>query len=84
MDKEIKRKLYAEILDMPKTFGRYNVPVILDKLLAVDDMTEEDLAKKAEEARLKEIADLEVKKAEAEAFIAEATTKLSVLTTKVK
>lgn len=78
---ETTKKLFAKILaDNQKTpFSRLNIEKVVNELIAVLELPQEDINRIVEEERAKEIAELEAKKAEAQAVIEEATAKLSVL-----
>jgi hypothetical protein len=79
MDKELKRKLFEEILDQvpfmsSMTNERDN---LITALLSVDDVNAEEAQA---EIKQKEILKLQAKIAEAEKVVADTTAKLSILT----
>jgi hypothetical protein len=80
MDKELKRKLLNEILSRIPFLQASLRTSLLDAILAIDDITVEEQTKIAEEKKAEEIAELEAKKAEAQAVIDEAEAKLATLT----
>jgi hypothetical protein len=84
MDKDLKRKLFTEILNHLPFTDKRTLELILNELLAVDDIKEEEQIKLLEEQKAKEIAELESKKAEAEKVIKDVNAKLSTLTINVK
>jgi len=81
MDKELKRKLFEEILNQVPFLSLNDRDNIITALLSVDDV---NVAEAEAEIKQREIAELEAKKAEAEKVLADATAKLSVLTKEVK
>ena len=79
MDKELKRQLFCDVLKQVKFLGEKEIGLIATELLAVDDITKEEETQIVEDNKVKEIQELEAKKAEAEKVIAETTEKLQLL-----
>ena len=83
MDKEIKRKLFTEILSRP-VFSRRDIASEVESLLAVDDMKTEDVLNKNEAFKRAELEALQAKVAEAESILAEANPKITELISSLK
>jgi DNA gyrase/topoisomerase IV subunit A len=80
MDKELKRKLFFEILSQVPYIPTNEIHNVITALLSVDDVNVEEAEA---EINQKEIAELTAKKAEAEKVLADTTAKLSLLTKEI-
>lgn len=74
MEKEQKRKLILELLE---SRSANSLEDLADKIMAIDEITPEDLEKRAIEEKRVELATLETKLAEAQEVITEITPKLA-------